>query len=142
MQLTCFPAHTHVRLDISRARNLKKLEFRCGEPDVKWVIETLQTVAPEHENLQILVFISHDSAIHRNKLTPLHVLRNRPYYTNFVDALGATLHERWLDLDRLFVQLSESHSIRPKILWGEKWMEQLLPEAMKVGIVDKAAVRL
>jgi len=94
--------------------------------------------------------MSHNSALHHNRPIPIEVFRTRPYFTNFVDALGTTLHGRWLDLDRLFVQLSESHSIRPKILyydtppvearWGEAWMEQLLPEATRIGIVDRAVI--
>jgi len=144
-----FPAHNYVRLDISRARKLKKLQFVCAEPDVKWVIDTLQTLAPDREHLQVSVVVYHASAIHHNRPILREEAMRHPYYTNFVDALGTALYARWLDLDKLFVQLSESRFIRPKIFyyepppveerWGKTWLEQLLPEATKIGVVDRAA---
>lgn len=52
------------------------------------------------------------------------------------------MYERWLELDRLLVQLWESHSICPKVAHcvpqrkgGCSWLDSLLPELTKRGAI-------
>ena len=60
--------------------------------------------------------------------------------------MTAVTYKQWMDLDRVLVQLWESHSVRVKIAYrsggkGEKvpkLIEDLLPETTKKGIVGMA----
>jgi hypothetical protein len=56
---------------------------------------------------------------------------------------GGPVHGQWLELDRLLVQLWDSRSIRPKVVWTKQrgveakyCVERLLPGIMKRGMVD------
>lgn len=56
---------------------------------------------------------------------------------------------RWPDLDRLLVQIWESHSIRTRVVQSgtvtegaEDWVEHLMPESVKRRIVDFAGERV
>ena len=61
------------------------------------------------------------------------------------DAVRGAAYTEWLELDRILVQLHESHSIRLKVLYNPRIgiegsrerarMNVLLPEAMKRGMV-------
>lgn len=62
-----------------------------------------------------------------------------PGYTG--NNIGQATYLEWLELDRILVQLRESHSIHLKVLlWADEqkaksWMECLLPEVMAGGTV-------
>jgi hypothetical protein len=98
---------------------------------------TLQTVTPKHQDFQeILIYV--------------------PYRLTVSDAgpdiglaIGEEMFGQWSDLDRLLVQLWESHSIRPKIVCpprvrGEQEtrdsVRYLLPEITKGGIIHLVEV--
>ena len=56
---------------------------------------------------------------------------------------GGPVHGQWLELDRILVQLWDSRSIRPKVVWtmqtgvdAKGYVERLLPGIMKRGMVD------
>jgi hypothetical protein len=70
-----------------------------------------------------------------------------PRYLAHFEALASGMQpaekvasKQWLDLDRLLVQLSESHSIRPRFMCrGEGASDQmwdLLPKMTKGGMID------
>jgi hypothetical protein len=107
-------------LDLSKATKLKAVVLQCASPNLQWAATTLQTI--ESENLQRIT-------IDMSKLENL---------------LKETVHQTWLDLDRLLLQFSESHSIRPEIILSRgrgrtdfmNLMPILLPELTRRGIVD------
>ena len=110
-------------LDLSKATKLKDVEFRCGKPDVQWITMALRTI--ESKTLQRITI---------------------DLYAPSVRQMGETVCQEWRDLDRLLVQFSTSHSIRPKITNG-KWeggvnlgsiVPMLLPELTRRGMVDVA----
>ena len=89
-------------VDLSRAMRLKELSFRVNSWCVDWIATALRTVAPKHLDLrQISIHVYFDSA--------------NSVGANVRQIIGEQLFEQWLGLDRLLVQLWESHSIRPKI---------------------------
>ena len=56
---------------------------------------------------------------------------------------GGPVHGQWLELDRLLIQLWDSRSIRPKVVWtmqtgvnGKDSAGRLLPGIMGKGMVD------
>ena len=61
-------------------------------------------------------------------------------------AIGDVIYGQWSDLDRLLVQLWESHPIRPVAVVFTKWVGELkkmrdwigrlLPEITKRGVID------
>ena len=121
-----FSAIPDLRLDLSRAQNLERLELVCLRSGVEWVTEALRTVAPNRRNLDLL--------LENAEFTPQPPAEN---------------HDRQrADLDEMLVQLSESHLVRPKIvyhqdlpedyidnMWGE--VGRLFPEAMGRGILER-----
>jgi len=123
-----FPGITDgsLRLDLSRARNLEKLELVCFNRGVGWIVEALRTVAPDHQNLKI--FFEHAELTHQPPVEGRD--------------------EDWVELDQLLVRLSESHSIRPKFVHLEglsqdcmdhSWREaeRLFPKATSGGILER-----
>ena len=110
-------------LDLSKATKLRDVEFRCGKPDIRWITMALQTI--ESRSLQQITI---------------------DLYTPSVRQIGETVSQEWLDLDRLLVQFSTSHSIRPKITNGKceggtnlaTIVPVLLPELTRRGVVDVA----
>lgn len=109
-------------LDLSKAGKLKDLAFRCGSPGVWWIATALQTI--RFENLEQITI-------------DLHA-------TVFRDPISEVVHQEWLDLDCVLVQLSTSSSIRPQVRCeqgeGGKdnrcYLPTLLPEAMSGGFID------
>jgi hypothetical protein len=105
-------------LDLSKATKLKKLSFRCGDPDVQRITMTLETV--QSKDLRQI-------AIHS--------------YGTFATLIGETARQAWRNLDRLLVQFWTSHSIRPNIVHemgkgGRDLASSLLPELTRSGVVD------
>jgi hypothetical protein len=98
----------------------------------KWIVATLRTITHDHRKLrQITVHMAPSSG-----LDCVDVKR----------AIGETAYQEWLDLDRLLVNLWESHSIRPKVLYtanpekdggrARTRMKSLLPELTTREIVE------
>ena len=116
-------------MDLSKATKLKDVIFRPGLRRVEWVVKALQTITPKHRDLRRVVI-----DIPRNyTLASLGA--------NGEQAIGESVYEQWPDLDRLLVQLWESHSIRPKVVCTaghdvEDFIGSLLPEIMRRGVVD------
>jgi len=122
-------------IDLSKATKLKDVVFRPGSLTVKWVIMALQTIASKCQD-------------------PPQVSLHVPYSSTLVGAspnvrqsVGERDFGQWLELDRLLVQLWESHSVCPKIICttpkGGKekedvrgYIERLLPEITKEVIID------
>jgi hypothetical protein len=111
-------------VDLSRTTRLKDVVFRWGALSAEWVITTLQTISPKHQDLrQITIEVPH----HFTRLN--------------VGAIGDTALGQWLDLDRLLVQFWESRSIRPRVVcsMGQNRSDCvgcLLPEITKRGLID------
>ena len=109
-------------LDLSGATKLEGLEFECSDPDVPWVITTLETV--EAKSLREITI---HALIHPRDPTET-VLRG------------------WRDLDCLLVKLWTSRSVRPRIIPAtyteEGWTcpselaARLLPELASRGAID------
>ena len=116
--------------DLSTATNLRDLVFQ-PESQCAWVTVALQTITPKHRDLRRISIHVHHS------LTD--------YGASVMDDLGEATFRKWLDLDRLLVQLWESRSIRPKVGCvrpaqvhqnTEYCIAALFPEITKRGIVD------
>jgi hypothetical protein len=122
-------------IDLSKATNLKEVVFQCGSLSSEWVTMTLETIGSRHRDLQrICIHIPHilSYAIQEDGIT-------------IEQTEVANPGTRWLGLDRLLVQLWESRSIRPKVVYpramdGKRglraWAGYLLPEITKRGIID------
>lgn len=112
--------------------------FLCGRLGAEWISTTLQTVTPNHLTLQQISL--------RVPQLPYGPALDRVDRANVRRVIGEGTHEQWLDLDRRFVQLWESHSIRPKLLYHAppgkdiegptSCVEGLLPEITRRGIAD------
>ena len=117
-------------IDLSKATQLKDVAFQPASWNVQWVIAALQTITPRHRNLQhITIKVSYYLTLVR-------------YFKNIRQGIGEANCGQWLDLDRLLVQLWESHSVRPNVLcdgasraMGD-CVKSLLPEGRKRGILD------
>ena len=123
-------------IDLSKATRLKDAILGVGLPSgsVDWIIMALRTISPEHRDLrQISIYVQFGTNLDG---TNVDVRRN----------FGEQVFEQWLELDRLLVQLLESHSIRPRILYStfpqmgkremNKYIQYLLPETAGRGIID------
>ena len=111
-----------VSIDLSEATRLKSVVFRIESWLVGWIVVALRTITSDHRDLrEISIYASHrfDGNI-------------RGFITRQV------ANRQWSDLDRVLVQLWESHSIRPRIghakLGGR--IARFLPDAAKRGIID------
>ena len=112
-------------IDLSKATKLTNVRFCAESMGVEWITEALQTVTLEHRDLRQI---------------SIHV----PYYFT-PEVTGDETHEVWLELDRLLVQLWESHSIHPKVTYPKPDGEQravrdcigcLFPEITTRGLTD------
>jgi hypothetical protein len=122
--------------NLSKATKLKDIMFRLNWLRVQWVAAALKTISPEHRDLrQITIHIPYKSPITGAD-------------TDIRQAIGEADYVQWLNLDRLLVQLWESHSIRPKVAVPTEQAEgtesmrdhvgHLLPEITNRGIIDLA----
>jgi hypothetical protein len=115
-------------IDLSKAIKLKDVVFELNEWWFRWITTALQTITPEHRDLrQISILV--DFTI--------------PFLST--GASAETIEEQCLGLDRLLVQLWESHSIQPKVectvLKGKEQdardsVGRLWPEITKRGIIN------
>lgn len=118
-------------VDLSKAKRLKDVVFRpgSGSRNVEWVNMALQTITPEHRDLQrISIRLSYLTLFGAN-----------------VDGGQEATSRQWSDLDHLLVQLWNSRSIRPRVVCTrpegevgdvETRIGCLLPEMTKRGVVD------
>ena len=132
--LLLFPAGSEATpIDLSKATRLKEVTFGIGSWGIEWVTTAVRTITPIHQDLQQI-------SIHET-----HCSRFVERGTDVRRLIGAQTAQLWSELDHLLVQLWESRSIRPKMLYGtfparEKAVRDLagcfLPEIMGRGIVD------
>ena len=115
-------------VDLSKAIKLKDMLVQLLSWSVQWVITTLHTITPKHRDLrQITIDLPGSSAVIGAS-------------ADLGKAIGEEDFGQWLDLDRLLVQLWESHSIRPRVVYVE-WnnmingIRYLLPEITRRGII-------
>lgn len=124
-------------VDLSEAVKLKNVFFTCYL-DPWWIYKALRTITHSHKDIQRISVDTRWSLHHRN-IVLAKVASLEP-------AIGEAIFLRWLELDLLLVQLWESHSVRPSVLYkvpssrGRRWarscIETLLPEITARGIVD------
>ena len=98
-------SETCASFDLSKATKLKDLGFWSGRPRVEWIVMALQTV--ESENLREII-------INLDAPTSGHPL----------DGMD---HQEWVDLDRLLLQFWNSHSIRPKVHYLKRHLNNYTP---------------
>jgi hypothetical protein len=112
------PIGTGPSLDLSKATKLKDVEFRHAQWNVQWVTAALKTI--KSKNLQQITINLYPASVRTEEVA------------------------KWLDLDRLLIQFSTSHSIRPKITqvgtedgtdFGALVLS-LLPELSRRGVID------
>jgi hypothetical protein len=106
--------------------------FRFEERSVSWVTMALRTITVGHEDLRrvSIHFVSRSSPYVRSPLSLRRIIGDETY-------------TKWMDLDRVLVQLCESHAFclgvrcLSPLLEDEVPMhvEFLLPEAAKRGMV-------
>jgi hypothetical protein len=112
-------------IDLSKATKLKDVVFQPGERSVEWVTMALQTITPEHRDLR-------EVSIHLPYYLTLGGL-----FVNIKQFVGEAGYKKWLDLDRLLVQLWESHSIRPTVMSAAEHKKEsvgvLFPEITERG---------
>ena len=100
----------------------------------------LQTITRDHRKLQRV------SIVTAEVLYPLGF--SNVNSSTFIHAMRETTYRAWLDLDCLLSQFSETHSIRPEVLYNapdsvdeeeaRSSMEYLLPQLIKKGLVELA----
>jgi hypothetical protein len=96
----------------------------------------LRTIASEHKDLQQISFYNsfgYDGV-------------DEPF--DIGQIVGGAVYGEWMDLDRLLVQLVESHAVRTKIYSTKKegevvctFMKYLLPEMTKRGAIELVVAR-
>jgi len=112
---------TPAPFDLSRATQLKNVEFHWETDYVQWITITLRTVEPG--NLQ-QIHITIDPEI------------------SLFDLLEETINQQWRDLDRLLAQLWTSYSIRPEVMLlgdEDEFLEvatRVMPELRERGAFD------
>ena len=117
--------------DLSKATKLRDLVFRSGWRTAEWITPTLQTITPEHQELQQISIC-----------VPSWL---GSYGSKIKQSLGEAALGRWLDLDRLLLQFWEVHLVLPKVecasMEGQEQIAKdcigcLFPEVTKSGVVD------
>ena len=121
-------------IDLSKATKLRDAVFWPVSPTVAWIITTLETITPKHQDLrQISIqipfnffFINADAAANVRRI------------------IGETNYKEWLDLDRL-VRFWESRLVHLRVTLDTStgeikqnikcYVGCLLPEAMERGIL-------
>lgn len=109
-------------IDLSKATRLREVVIRLWNLDDGWAGLGLKTLTPEHKDLQLI-----------------SIYIKIPEYGIETEALSL-----WVDLDHTLVQLWESKAITIRVTYdvdnekteGRKFVEQLLPEVARRGIVE------
>ena len=127
--ISWFPGQSNLpSLDLSKATKLKDIAFQTEQRSIEWVTTALQTITPQHQDLrQVLIHLP-------------YYLTFSGLFANIRQLVGEASYEKWLCLDRLLVQLWESHSIRPKVVSATAQKKEsigvLFPEITERGIID------
>lgn len=111
--------------------------FSC-KYNPQWITLALRTITSDHRNLQC---IGIDTT---GVLATLDYIFIHP--REFRDSLREPACQGWLELDRLLVQLWESHSVHVEVYYSEnasrsdrvtrRCAEDLLRETRKIGAVE------
>ena len=106
-------------LDLSEAKKLKDLTFRCASLHLWWIAMALETAGSETFP-QITI--------------DLHA-------AGFGQPISDEVHQECLNLDRMLVQLCALYPVRPRVVCGQGSGNQhllptLLPEATRGGFID------
>ena len=121
-------------IDLSQATQLKDVEFVC-EVDPQWVSPALQTVTPNHRNLQrVLITVSDVLYCLRlcHSTSPAHV----------TSAIGESIYRGWLELDRVLARLRESHSVCLEITYEvPSWMDGTRARGFMGSLFPELTVR-
>ena len=152
-----FVTHTHIghlpgsfagelpstAIDLSKAVILKDVAFSC-ELDPRWVAMSLRTTTHNHRNLQRITLDAPSVLYGNPNPDPVDP-------SGVQQAIGGSTYQGWMELDRILVQLWESHSVHLKVLYSvprgmaamkaRGFMENLLPEVTRRGVVDLAEGR-
>ena len=126
-------------VDLSKATKLKEVVLRCRIPHPLWVISVLRTITPNHRNLQWVSiqgpYIGHDPDSPTNRADLANIRQ--------AIVMGESIYMQWLELDRLLVELWETHTIHLEVLYyeypdgmGRHCVGSVLPEVTKRGIAD------
>jgi len=92
-------------IDLSKAMKLKELVFLVESRGADWITMALRTIVPEHRTFQrITIYLPYDLGLTGSG-------------ANVRRIAGELVFGQWLELDRLLVQLWESRSIRPRIIY-------------------------
>lgn len=120
-------------LDISKAKHLRRVKFISQNSSVEWIAAALETLAHDQGQVRITIDLHLGSA------------KSRANHHRLVDAIGPTVHEEWMALDKLIVRLWESNTIQTFVriyepwpedqTWKEEWMPTMLPGAWGKGAV-------
>jgi len=99
----------------------------------RWIVMALQTITSRHRDFRQITIYGH----YHFTLTA--------YPAGVGKILGEEISGEWMDLDRLLVQLWESHGIRTRMVYAAKRKEKkersgyvggLLPEMTARGIIE------
>jgi hypothetical protein len=114
-------------IDLSNATKLREVAF-WFRPDVNWITNTLNTILPEHRDLQKITIY----------FEPHHdIFADDPEYLKRV--VGKWTYKQWMDLDDRLLQLWEAHAVCIRLVGARnkfKSVISLLPETAKRGIVQ------
>lgn len=106
--------------------------FRLNSLHVQWVAMALGTITSEHRDLeQISIYIP-----------PSLVPQGDP--ANIARTVGEEVYSQWVQLDRSFAKLWESHAIYVRVKYNaskekgaaRECIENLLPGVAKKGIIE------
>ena len=103
-------------IDLSKATNLKDIAL-ISRFNPKWAAMALRTITSDHRNLQEISY---------NTSTLLTYKRDYP---------------EWLELDRVFIKLWESHSIRTRVLWNSASLRETMTKCVVVKLLPNAMTR-
>ncbi|KAF9643900.1 hypothetical protein BDM02DRAFT_1281204 [Thelephora ganbajun] len=118
-----------VSVDLSKATKLKEVVFRSKTPHVIWLALAFQSITSKHICL-------HRISIHVPEIPDLAI---HGWTTSEM------IHRQWTVLDRVLIQLWESHGIRPKVMYSvteeKKEIQReriggLLPETTGRGVIE------
>ena len=125
------PEHSwEALIDLSKATKLKELKLHFQDLAVAWIASTLKTITSKHMDLREVL------------ITGQALFSSTDWSTNAA-AVGDSTRTQWVDLERIIIQLWESHSVRTKVKYysmrreeSNELMRDLLPEATRKGVVE------
>jgi hypothetical protein len=114
-------------IDLSKATKLRLVAF-VFETDANWITNTLNTILPDHRDLQeILIYF----------VPYLEISPDDPIDSKGL--VGEEVYKQWMDLDGRLAQLWEAHAVRTKLVAARKEFRiamGLLPEITKRGVLQ------